>query len=600
MAQKLVTGLLQDLTVSLSGLPSKIEAKSIYLLSLSGNNQILGMNPHAPMSLFEMYFTCKTKDLSLFKDFKPNQSVTLEIKVNALGNSNNKNIKNEITYKLSREVYSLSSMETTVYTNDDYLYKLVLGHPEAPLANLTATIESARYGNIKDILQAVLTDANVTKVDLDNLKSGFLTSPKRWYYQRESHWSFIVNELLAPNGLTAYLDESNTLVFIENEKAYEDAEFSPWVTASSPVDDKNVNPLQKIVLAQLHTLRSVETYMPVQTVNVSSHKADSKDTIYKGEHKGDNAQNVKLFSYLHGNFDNQTNNDYVAKQQLANATWQGKIFMGESTIPVLLGKKIDRPKDADSKDPTDKTLIPAALSIHCSFYNFPANPQQINLQYFTGLAPHVFSFSATLVPSTVMPQLTYQPKNEPPIFLEGVVVSASGEKTGNPAPGKNKNMLYIGLFAENKQGQSFTVVEMQGTENFSLENSTPHPGTKVLVAYLPSLGRFYYVGKIRMNDFKNEMWLKTSAEKTLPSYININDDSNMLDFTNGKKKIMMNTADMTLLTEDNTSITLNKDLAFQATNIKSTAKSGIEINATSVTTKASSKIKNTASSIESN
>ena len=40
MAQKLVTGLLQDLTVSLSGLPSKIEAKSIYLLSLSGNNQI--------------------------------------------------------------------------------------------------------------------------------------------------------------------------------------------------------------------------------------------------------------------------------------------------------------------------------------------------------------------------------------------------------------------------------------------------------------------------------------------------------------------------------------------------------------------------------
>ena len=591
MAQNLVTGPIQDLKVSLNGLPSKVDAKSVYLLSLSGNNQMLGVNPHTPMSLFEIYFTCKTKDLKL-KDFKPDQDIKLEIKVTALGDSTNGNKKSEITYKLAREVYSLSSMETFVFTNDDYLYKLVLGHPDAPFANLTATVEAAREGSVKDVLQEVLTAANITKVKLDGLKSAFLTSSKRWYYQRESHWQFLVNELLTPNGLTAYLNEDNTLVFLENGKDYKDADFSPWVTAGSPI--KNNNSSMNVIFSALHTLRTTETYMPIKAINVSSHKADSKDTIQKGVHPKDD----KMFSYLHGNFGEGSDlNKAVAQQLFENITWKEKIFTGEFTIPSFLAKKIDRPKDADGKEPTDKTLIPVALNIHCSFYN----PNMItapnfNLQSFTGFAPNTFSFNAVLVPDKVMPQLTYAPRAEAPIFLEGVVVDAGGKNTGKPAP--NKNMLRVGLFAENKKGQNFTVVEMQITEDFSMENSTPYPGTKVLVAYLPSLGRFYCVGKIRMNAFSNDILLATStadspAEK---SFITIDNDQSQITLTNEDKTIKIAKAEIMFSTNKSSSISINDKEGIEITSsdkITSTAKTDMENNAKTLTNKISGDLENT-------
>jgi ribosomal protein S13 len=199
------------------------------------------------------------------------------------------------------------------------------------------------------------------------------------------------------------------------------------------------------------------------------------------------------------------------------------------------------------------------------------------------------------VPDKVMPQLTYATKAEAPIFLEGVVVDASGKNSGKPAP--NKNMLRVGLFAENKKGQSFTEIDTQLIEPPSLRNSTPYPGTKVGVVFLPSLGRFYCLGEIRMDAFSNDITLATStadspAEK---SFITIDNDQNQIVSTNTDKTITIAKAQIILSTNKSSSISLNDKEGIEITSsdkIISKAKTDMENEAKTLTNKISGAVKN--------
>jgi hypothetical protein len=414
------------------------------------------------------------------------------------------------------------------------------------------------WGTPKTVLASALTASGIdaNSVALDNLTSATFTSKNTGYYLQESQQTTLelATELLAMYGGAMYVTADNKVAFCDTPKYAESGLTIITYTGKEAVDAK-LSPDNR----QLGIFEFRETYTLPEISGVSFASYNPKNSVSDLKSGQDASELPQTGIYQVVDSSDMESADLKQRATAVLAGTQGEVrtFEGVSTVPLEIGTtyKVMRKKF----DGASEVLSLVAISIEQSYSFFtPANPANPAdhfkrlLHDVTGLEPCQFYTRVTFVEATQLPRLAFQAPANTTVFYEAVVLGKNNSLQGDPTTDK----IYVSLLhdvARTANNFDNPIEIVRRTEEISIRNAPPAPGTKVLVACRRATREFVLMGNLTADPLALQTVLAVSGNSgykveasvsLVPGTVTTKVDNNT--FTVNKAQLAMASQDATV------------------------------------------------------
>jgi hypothetical protein len=471
-----------------------------------------------------IFFTSKKSDITA-KDFKANAQATIDIELKIVG----KSTLEKFVYQLICEICSIQSLPK-ILGKDHYCYKLIVGQPTVALKSLETSGPKIYRGTVAEVITAVCTDNGLTEkqFDVSHIKNLRLV---RDYLQKGQSWAFIRDDILRVNGLVAFLNEANQLIFAADPSLYTPTDY-PTLGTIYPMPQQTTTSQN---ITGIFEFSAVEPMLHEQGVKVNSSTIESLNN--RKQVQGSFAENSALVSTFHLPGEKNEENNALA-ERLHQSLQSVTRYSGVATFPLRLAETMDLEwTKIDGTQQIAALVVTEFTEIVCSFFMAAPvnNPAAIDHTAWTGLPPQTIRYRFNAVPKTFLPRLPYI---EPSLKrLDGIIVGADG-KLDSTQPTFKNNQLYVGLVSLFRKTPLDTFAANQlvlanSGEPFVLQNSAPFAGRLVYVWYDPLFGTFTIQDAYRTAAFDDKTVIQTvnPRAKIAPPQLTIMDANESITAT---------------------------------------------------------------------